>query len=220
MRKRTLYWLLGSAALLVVSIVLFGFIYLNENNKADLSANGIQSEWLKAQPDINLLKSGDLIFRKGRGFISNSLVLFSHQDKRYSHSGIISFDHGKPYVLHSIGGEDNISKKLRKESLASFCNPNANHCFGIYRLDLNAQQSRKLDSIANYYYKTGLEFDTDFDLATDNKMYCTEFIYKSLFAVNHDKNYIPLSIVSGKTYVACDNLYLNPHATKIYYFEY
>ena len=220
MKRKIFKWGTLSLLFMLLCTAAWGYFALYEKEHAELSEKRKNEEWQKACPDIHSLRSGDLIFRHGRGFISNSLAHFSKKDSRYSHAGIITFINGKPYVYHSIGGEENITNKLRRESLTTFCNPDNNHSFGIYRLDLNQMQLREMDSAASAYYKAGLEFDTDFDLATDDKMYCTEFVYKIINGIVHDKNYIPLSEVSGKKYVACDDIYINPHSTKIYSYVY
>ena len=211
--------------LLVVFILLAavsGFAYFKyyENDHVGLSREVILQKWNLAKPDLSNLRTGDLIFRHGRGAISNMLMGFSQHEAKYSHSGIISIQNNKVYVYHAIGGEENISNKLRKDPIEVFCNPNDVHSFGIYRLDFNNEQFQEMDSIAGNYYKSGLEFDTKFDFSTDDKMYCSEFVYKVITRVARNENYLSLSAVSGMKYVACDNLYLNAHCRYIYSYNY
>jgi hypothetical protein len=123
-------------------------------------------------------------------------------------------------VYHSIGGEENVSNKLRKDLLEDFCNPSTVHSFGIYRLDLTQQQLLELDSIVRSAYNSGLEFDTKFDFSTDDKMYCSEFVYKTIMKVVRQRNYLPVSAVSEIKYVSCDDLYMNPHSSYIYSYNY
>ena len=185
-----------------------------------ISTSETQVKWSKAKPVSSDLKSGDLIFRHGRGFISNALMSFGQSEERYSHAGIIVIEEGKVYVYHAIGGEQNISNKLRKDLLENFCSPADVHAFGIYRSDLNPTQIKKIISGAGNHYISGLEFDTKFDLADDDKMYCTEFIYKIFINAAGDQKYISLSTLGNKVYVSCDNLYLNSHFKKVYSFVY
>jgi len=179
-----------------------------------------QALWLKAKPDFSQLKSGDLIFRHGRGFISNALMSLGQREKKYSHAGIITVENGNVFVYHAIGGEQNISNKLRKDRLDVFCSPESVHAFGIYRSDLNKKQIATVIDKADTYFEAGLEFDTEFDLLSDDKMYCTEFIYKLISVIPGNQNYISLSAVGNKHYIACDDLYLNPHFKKIYAYNY
>jgi len=197
----------------------YAYFHRSENHPAGLPAEVIDQEWMKAKPQATL-HSGDLVFRHGRGAISNMLMHLSLKDARYSHAGIIHVEHGKAFVYHMIGGEENPSSKMRKDPIEVFCGPGDAHSFGIYRLDLDSGQLAGMDSLAESYYYSGLEFDTHFDLNTDEKMYCSEFVYKVIRHVVRDEKYLSLSVVSGKQYVACDNLYLNPHTTRIYSYQY
>ncbi|MEO8088439.1 MAG: YiiX/YebB-like N1pC/P60 family cysteine hydrolase [Bacteroidota bacterium] len=191
-----------------------------ESAHLSLSANENLQRWSKANPGISLLKTGDLIFRHGRGFISNALMSLGQREKKYSHSGIVSIENGKVFVYHAIGGEENLSNKLRKDPLSVFCEPKDVHAFGIYRTDLNEKQIHAVMSLVSTYFQTRLEFDPKFDLATDDKMYCTEFVYKVFERALGKQNYISLSTFTGKQYIACDDLYCNSHCQPIYSYQY
>ena len=211
--------LLSLIAILVVASSAAYFRYY-EREHLHFSPAEIKLKWSAASPDISKLQTGDLIFRHGRGAISNCLMEMNLSDKKYSHSGIIHIENGNVSVYHAIGGEENVSNKLQKDSLERFCNASDIHSFGIYRLDLTPEQKEEEDSLAASYYNSGLEFDLDFYLATDDKMYCTEFVYKIINKVTDIQNYLPLSTFSGKTFIACDNLYLNEHSQLIYSYNY
>lgn len=161
------------------------------------------------------VKDGDLILRTGNDFTSLSLRLFSRKDKTYSHAGIASVEDGKVYVYHAIGGEDNPNEKLRKDRFEVFCNPRTNLGFGIYRYDFSALIHQRLDSIIKKYYQEEIPFDMQFDLKTDDRMYCAEFVYKSVIRASRDTNYLPVSHLHQFAYVATDNLFLNIHAKEI-----
>jgi hypothetical protein len=185
-----------------------------------LTSKENQLRWLKAKPAYNQLRSGDLIFRHGRGFISNSFMSLGQKERKYSHAGIISVEGENVFVYHALGGEENITNRLRKDPLEVFCKPSDVHSFGIYRTDLSPGQLKTVLALSSGYFLEGLEFDTKFDLATDDKMYCTEFIYKVFSRALGEQNYISLSAFSGKEYIACDDLYLNTHSKPVYTFQY
>ncbi|MFN8143084.1 MAG: YiiX/YebB-like N1pC/P60 family cysteine hydrolase [Bacteroidia bacterium] len=205
------------ASLVLIFLSGSGWI---EPVKAKMQASQVNKSWLLAAPDKALLHSGDIIFRHGRGFISNAFLKFSLKDPRYSHAGIIEIENGNIFVYHCIGGEENKSNKMKKESLAEFCRADRIHSFGIFRTDLGKEALAKIRNEVQAFYSNGLEFDTDFDLRSDNKMYCTEMVYKLLQDASGDKNYIPLTHVSGRTFVSCDNIYLSHHCTGIYSYNY
>lgn len=207
--------------LIILLTVALGFSARNHFGQ-DHSFNSSQnlSRWLIAKPNLSQLHSGDLIFRHGRGIISNVLMTFGQREKIYSHAGIVSVENGNVFVYHAIGGEENISNKLRKDSLADFCDPADAYAFGVYRTGLDDSQINSVMILASTYYKNGLQFDTKFDLSTDDKMYCTEFVYKIFKQALGNENYISLSTINGKQYIACDDLYCNAHCREIYHYQY
>ncbi len=208
--------------LVLLLTVAFGFSARNyfEEEHHQLSSSENLSHWIKAKPDLSQLHSGDLIFRHGRGIISNALMSLGQREKKYSHVGIISVENGSVFVYHAIGGEENVSNRLRKDPLAFFCNPDDVHAFGIYRTDINEQKLNAILNLVFSYYKSRLQFDAKFDLASDDKMYCTEFVYKVFQQALGNENYISLSALKGIKYIACDDLYCNPHSREIYHYQF
>ncbi len=121
-------------------------------------------------------------------------------------------ENGYPFVYHSIGGEDNPDSKLRKDSAATFFTPVSNERLGVARLDLSASQINKLHAIVSRYWHVGVPFDLDFDLATNDKLYCAEFVYKVVLEATGNPDYFHLTHLLKRTYVGVDNLYEAPHA--------
>ncbi len=197
-----------------IFLLSFSSINTNESNDNHIKlANKINSQVI---PD-SMFRTGDLIFRDGRGFISAAFRKLSLSDPRYSHAGIIHIEKGKLFVFHLLGGEANKNNKMRKELLSNFCSPIQSNSFAVYRTD---QNGKSIDSLAEYFFRKKVEFDSEFNLETDNKMYCTELLYKILKRVSGQDNFLPLTTLSGVKYEACDNIYLSHHSKKIYSINY
>ena len=180
-----------------------------------------QEKWKKVEFDPTMVRDGDLLTRRGKGFISEQMMLFSKDDPKWSHSGIISKDpDGTVYVYHAIGGEDYADNSMKRQRIEIFAHPDVAYGFGVYRYDLNNDQFSKLDSILERQYRNKVQFDLDWDLESDEEMYCSELIYKALIDATGDKEYISLSKVMDKDYVAVDNLYLNKHCNQIFEYNY
>jgi hypothetical protein len=178
------------------------------------------AQWKAAGLDESKLNDGDLVLRHSMGFISDAILTFQTQDPQYSHSGIVKKINGKTYIYHATGGEENVSQKMKRDPIAIYCHPAATYKFGVYCWDLADDQRKRFMDQLDYWYQSGMEFDLDFDMTTDDKMYCSEMIYKGLIKATGDPDYIALSNVIDKPYVAIDNLYLNPHCSRIFQYEY
>jgi len=165
---------------------------------------------------ISILRSGDLVLRRGADVTS---YMFSHtnqKNKSYSHCGLVMIENGYPFVYHSIGGEDNPNGRLRRDSASFFFSPANNLAFGIARFDMPDSTIERLKQIVREFYNEHRKFDVNFDLKTDDRLYCSEFVYKAVNKACRDTNYIkPVSIL-GFSYVGIDNLFINPHAKLIW----
>ncbi len=161
------------------------------------------------------IKQSDLILRTGRDFTSDIMRRVSLTDKTYSHCGIASFENDTLFVYHAIGGEWNPDQKLRRDPFDVFCNPYENKGFGIFRYGLNKDEQVKILNHVRNFYNDGIMFDMKFDLDTNDRMYCSEFVYKTLELATDHKIQITIDTFNSKKFIAIDNLFLNPSCRQI-----
>jgi Permuted papain-like amidase enzyme, YaeF/YiiX, C92 family len=128
----------------------------------------------------SLIKSGDVIFRNGMDEVSKAARSMNRKDTSFSHCGLVFIENDSVFVYHAIGGIYNPSQRLRRDPIDSFCTPVENNAFGIYRYNLKKQQEEQLKLVVNNYYRAGLKFDLFFNFQSDDVMYCSEFVFKSL----------------------------------------
>jgi hypothetical protein len=169
-----------------------------------------------ADSAVSLLHTGDLVLRNGIDMTSDLLRQMNQTNKTYSHCGLVIMEHGYPFVYHSIGGEDNPDARLRRDSANFFFSPCNNLRFGIARFDVNDSIKERMKKIVWAYYRQRIPFDMDFDLKTDDKLYCAEFVYKTMNRATGDSLYILPTKVLGYTFAGIDNLFINRHTTIIW----
>lgn len=158
---------------------------------------------------IELLQTGDLVVRRGDDMTSYMLSRLNTSDKRYSHCGIVSVEIDGVYVYHSIGGEDNLDEKLRKDKAEQWLSPANNLAFGIYRYSVVDSLKQEYMSAIQQFYMYDIMFDMDFDLATDDRMYCSEMIFKAIKWSISDNIDLSANTRHGKRYIGVDDLYRN-----------
>ncbi len=156
-----------------------------------------------------MIQQGDMILRTGNDFTSESLRQLSFTDKTYSHCGIASIENDTLLIYHSLGGEWNPDEKLRRDPIELFCNPEENRGFGIFSFKMNSTQIKKLDSIVKAWYRKGVMFDMDFDLTTNDRMYCAEFVSKAVSLCTDHHIIFSTSKINNFEFIAVDNLFLN-----------
>lgn len=164
---------------------------------------------------IALLQSGNLVLRAGRGADSYMLSQMNRKDKTFSHCGIVIMEHGYPFVYHSIGGEDNPDQRLRRDSACAFFSPLHNDGLGIVDYGFTTRQQAALQKVVAGYYRARPKFDLRFDLATDDALYCSEFVYKALNKAMGDPAFIQPTRSMGYTFVGIDDLFINPHVRSV-----
>lgn len=174
------------------------------NNKAFSQIDSLK-QWLK---------SGDIIVRNGMDEVSMATRRFNRQDTSYSHCGIIQLENDTAFVYHALGGSYNPSQVLMRQPVDSFCNPSEVSAFAVYRLQLTNTQNSELTSVIKTHYTSRLPFDMFFNYDSDDKMYCSEFVFKSINAAagNYLLGFHPRN---QPMYVTVDDLYLNPSAKLI-----
>ena len=208
-------------ALVMLAIAIpsyFGIKQLNTNKPSSPAATPVINTATAAYNEhvidtaVSLLKSGYLILRTGIGADSYILSQMNLHDKTYSHCGIVMIENGKPYIYHSIGGEDNPDERLRRDEARFFCSPQHNLGLAIVSYDLDSTQVSALHKVVEDYYRLRPKFDMKFDLTTDDQLYCAEFVYKAMNKTMKDTAYIKTNTLYGHRYVGVDNLFINPHA--------
>ncbi len=210
----------GNALLSLLLIILVAGSCTMPGDSADCAAletrqaRAVANAWNARMTDssVRLLRNGDMVLRTGADATSYMLRQMNLTNKTYSHCGIVMMEDGYPFVYHSIGGEDNPDEKLRRDSASSFFNPGYNERLGIARLDMAPPQIAALHTIVKRYYKAAIPFDLDFDLASDDKLYCAEFVYKAIREATDDTGYFSCTRLFSRTYVGVDNLYDKRHA--------
>lgn len=199
----------------------------------------LAERWMAINQIKDSIREGDLVLRCGNDNISESLRDFSQQEKLYSHSGIAFLHQGIMHVYSNMAGDINPDEIMRRDLIDSFITPANNVAVGVYRFDLSIKEIQKLKEILETHYVNKLQFDMNFDLSTDHKMYCAELIAKSVETASDkrikfskskinkalkekylkkllEKKIVPSGkIAEQREYLALDNLYLNPHCREV-----
>jgi len=186
----------------------------------------INHAWDSIHAVAKLIQNGDLICRTGIDFSSQSLQMMSTQDKSFSHGGLAFIENGQVMIYHSIASAtDTATDNFRKEPLDSFVNPKLQSALGIYRYKLSTEEINCMCNTFQDMERRHVPFDKYFNLADDDKLYCSEAIAKALKKCTHNRVLIPITVkknfktknvnynhLNGKVleYISIDNLYLNP----------
>jgi len=210
--RKILLVLLG----LIVSTLLYVVIYLHFDSFK-------QKQNVKTFSCDVALKDGDLVFRKGLS-IESYVVLITDRASSYSHVGVIYVLNEIPYVIHTTPDEssDDIDY-VRMETLSDFFSSENASRGSVFRLKEQYMNSAKLAALtAKSYFDDKIVFDDAFDLKSENKLYCTELVWKAFQKVGidliqgkFDKLFLPFV----KGFIILPSSLLNSfYLEEIYYF--
>jgi len=201
---------------LIVSVLLSVVFYtLHNRAKQKLNTNIFSYDFV--------LKDGDLVFRKGRS-IESYVVLITDRTSSYSHVGVIYMLNKTPYVIHTVPGESEVGTDyVKMEKLSVFFSSEKASRGSIFRLKEQYANSAKLAALsAKSFFDDKIIFDDAFDLKSENKLYCTELVWKAYQKVGidltqgkYDKLFLPF--VKGFI-ILPSSLLNNFYLEEIYYF--
>ncbi len=188
---------------------------ISSQNDSLLREKRIDSAFIQIDQSKKLIVSGDLILRTGKDFTSDAMKSLSLHDKTYSHCGIASWENDTLFVYHALGGDFNPNQKIRRDTFEMFCNPYENKGFGIFKYKINKYQQEKVIQIAKQFYSAGVMFDMKFDLTTDDRMYCSEYVFKTVERATSHAVLFPTTTLNGIQFVAIDNLFYNSYCKEV-----
>ena len=157
-----------------------------------------------------LIKNGDLITRTGNDFTSETLRSLNRRNKKYSHCGIAIIENDSVFVYHALGGDFNPNQKLLRQSLIEFADPASNRGIGLFSFNFNANLQTKIREIVQNHFVAGLPFDMEFNLETNDKMYCAEFVAKSYIDATDNNLNFNKSKIENFSFYGVDDIFLNP----------
>ena len=160
------------------------------------------------------IQSGDLVTRTGNDYTSQSLRTLNRRNETYSHCGIASLENDTLFIYHAMGGEWNPDEKLRRDPFELFAEPYSNKGIGIFNFFVPDTLKNNFLNVSKQFYQDELMFDMDFDLKTDNRMYCAEFIYKTFLKASNNQMVFNKSSIGDFVFIGVDDIFLHPLCRK------
>ena len=182
---------------------------------------------------------GDLITHLNDDIVSGAIRNMNEKDFSFSHSGIIVIRDGQKMVcnIYPAVHPGTLTDTIQYQPIDSFLNPKTNLEAGLFRYDLSAQEKKNFIATLDSFKMTKAHFDELYDYTTNDKLYCSEMIAKSLekatngrysfkkifltpamvklFMIYYKQKHYSEKRVSQVDYVSIDNLYNIPQCKEI-----
>jgi hypothetical protein len=154
---------------------------------------------------VELNDSAYLILRLGDGYFSNIFRRVSSEEKRYSHSGILHRVDDRYKVYHIEANEFTGKGIVKDEPLESFIGHSRE--WALYAIISPDPMKAEIVRQARIFYESGIPFDLDFDLASDDKLYCSELVAKSINNAFGEELITPNLQIAGHFFYGLDDIY-------------
>jgi hypothetical protein len=137
--------------------------------------------------ELELIKEGDIILRRGYGWVSDAIQNMNSGKRNISHCGIIVKHKKQWHVIHTISGH--ISKKdgVQIEPIYHFTNGAIDNSIIILRPQIEESVRIKIINKSFYYLSNKTPFDNSFSHKDSLSFYCTEFIHH-IISTSTDEN--------------------------------
>lgn len=127
-----------------------------------------------------MIRSGDLVFRQGRGIFSGIFRNVGNVASPFSHVGILYIESKNIFVIHTEASELTGVGFAKKEPLSKFISNRNAKSYKFYRVvGLDSSGINTMLKTALKYVRDKVPFDTEFNLKDSGKLYCTELVYKA-----------------------------------------
>lgn len=199
LQKLSLFIALGTAALIVAAVF---FLALSPHAGQDLSAHQAQRLAVELAPQ---LREGDLVFRRGRGFWSETFS--DRAGSNLSHVGVLIYEPRGWMVVHAEADDLSLIGGVQSTPLAEFLTGTV--LSYIRRIQMSEQSHNKFVSDIRHHLNRQTPFDTSLSLDDDaQRVYCSELIWSAAQRAGIDLAR-PRDLL-GKSYVTIDDLFFSP----------
>ena len=133
--------------------------------------------------EVAMLRDGDIIIRKGFGFVSNKITELLDEPYNVSHGGIVCNTTALdgPTVIHSVSSTLSDIDGVQSCNIKRFAAESRENSIIVVRFkDTASHPSRLIASEAQRYLDAQMPFDNSFDLNDSSEIYCTELVWKIL----------------------------------------
>lgn len=199
LQKLSIFIALGTAALIVAAVF---FLLLPSRSEQDFSAQ--QAEKLVAELTPQF-REGDLVFRRGRGFWSETFS--DRAGSNLSHVGVLVREQRGWSVVHAEADDLSLIGGVKSTPLAEFLTGTVLRY--IRRVQMSEESREKFVRDIRRHLSRQTPFDTSLSLDDDaQRVYCSELIWSAArqagVALARPRDLL------GKNYVTIDDLFFSP----------
>lgn len=129
--------------------------------------------------EVALLQDGDLILRRGHGWVSDMIANVLKEEYDLSHCGIIAEHQGELWVIHSVSNSVSDADGMQAHRLRAFISQSKRGSVVVTRLRTDLDRGG-IAIRAKDYLRRKVPFDHHFDRNDTSSLFCSELIARIL----------------------------------------
>lgn len=133
--------------------------------------------------DQALLQHGDIIMRKGEGFVSGVINDLFNTGYNLSHCGIVLKEGDSIKIIHTVSSELSNIDGVQTENLDKFVRESVLNTLVVVRYKADSLKRAEIAEASKSYLTRNKHFDHKFDIADTTEFYCTELIHYAFMDV-------------------------------------
>lgn len=178
-KKNPKFWIALGVVILLFSISIYNFQNIDEYFESREIARARETIRLTSD-ELEELKTGDIIFRKGYGFISDWVSKnLEHGPYDLTHVGIVVKKPEGLFVAHALSSKKNHVDGVILEPLNRFLKSSKPANLLIVRwMDYKPEMDAVILDAIEKYIKDKVPFDHKGDYSSSDALYCNEMVVK------------------------------------------
>lgn len=145
---------------------------------------------------MNKIDGGEIILRKGKGYLSNVIVNLLGEKLNYSHAGVLIKEKDEIYIIHSLSDDVSEIDGVQKCTIKEFLSDIADSSLCIVKPLTDSLGSQLIQKKAKEYLKQQVPFDHHFSMQSKDELHCSELIHDVLIE-SLNKEILPVSKRGG-----------------------
>ena len=130
-----------------------------------------------------LLQPGDIVLRKGFGWLSESISRYCPDAVEVSHCGILVLHRGEPHVIHSVSSSASDWDGVQMHALSDFCAQSQRNSLVVVRFNA-PDAGQRLSAYAHQKLQQRIPFDHAFDPTDTTALYCSELVWSAIHSAS------------------------------------
>ncbi len=174
---------------ILMIILLVGGYFILKPNKANMKG----ASYSLTGDEKRLLRTGDIIMRRGEGMVSDGIANMLSEPFDITHCGVILEEQDKLWVVHSLQDNDRGVDGIIAQGLDQFVTESRLGSIIVVRYKTEEDRTPQLIDRIHYYLKQDIPFDLGFDAADATEFYCSELV-QHLYLETYKKDVFPITM--------------------------